>query len=476
MQYRNRRLQARRPFYDAFLLFCLPTFFNLSSILGERFSRFMLTGLLIGLIVPRLLWSATASPGASRAISLKLGGFVWPRGVLQPALLLILLIAVSMGRGVFTGTAGLFTFLGFAVLAIAVLLIGFAVFSMNESRRDRLFLMKALSLGFAAYIAANIAGHLAGLAGRVELDVSNSGGNKLLSLIGISYGRVAMPFTDGLNAFGIVAGLAALLAWACVKASAGRSERCLHGACALLALGAAVLVDSRAVILMVCVAAVLAPLILRYRALGMVAILGAALLPVVAPPLVQAVEQTGALSFMKREGRLANQLGVASGRDVIWRSATNVLGQGDPRQIVGYGSYGHVVSGASRDYAWIFADQGVSARTVHNASLQYVLDVGYVGLLVWAWFWLRALHGAGNLKAERRAIGWPLVFLLLMGATEVVGTAYLNDSFLLMLFFAAALTAIQVKAPQRQSVPVRRKAVAPGRQLVPATDTLPMPL
>jgi hypothetical protein len=199
-----------------------------------------------------------------------------------------------------------------------------------------------------------------------------------------------------------------------------------------------VMVDSRGAFAFLLFSTLLAPAFFSRWARFVLFVLMLIILvfPYVAVDLVIFVQDVGLFSFMDRSDSQANSTGIASGRDIIWSAVTSKI-VGQISGLVGYGQYGQFTSGSSASYAWMFGERGGSLRSVHNAPLQYVIDMGLIGLAVWATFWWKLFGALRNAPGVVPSV--VLVFIFLMGVSEIVGTSYALDSFFILIFLCSAL-------------------------------------
>ena len=279
------------------------------------------------------------------------------------------------------------------------------------------------------------------------MDMAEMGSNKLLSIAGIAVSRVAFPFAGGLNNFGSMAGLAVVAGFAYFFYSDRISGRLIGAVVVIVGQAGILLADSRAVFALANFWCLIFPLLFRWQRVRAVLKLFP-LVSLVAPLLIIGIflliRQTGVADSIGREGAFAQRLGLLSGREVVWGSAIRVLTEGNPIQMIGYGSFGQYTSGATRDYSWIFSQiAGLSSQSLHNANLQIIIDIGYIGFAVWLVFWFSMVGSLVNqLTLNGRVVETtvPLAivcFTLLSGILEVSGTPYFPDAMVVILFFSA---------------------------------------
>jgi O-antigen ligase len=144
-------------------------------------------------------------------------------------------------------------------------------------------------------------------------------------------------------------------------------------------------------------------------------------------------------------GESARQLASLSNRETIWRAVFAELLAFKPIHLVGFGAYGHIASGLSEAYshfftAWIRSD----LASAHNAVLQAILEVGYIGaaILMGAMAVALARLAAPEAAPSSRGAAWALagllVFLAMAGSTESSWSPLQQELQALLLFALAA--------------------------------------
>jgi O-antigen ligase len=330
---------------------------------------------------------------------------------------------------------------------ITILLFSYSTIVRVSNERQFATMVTMLVAGFGLLIALNVALVAVGMRG-VEVSAED-GPNKILSLVGLNVQRIRSPLSGGLNNFAAISGLTFAMGLSLARVSRG-FRRFLGIAVSLLGLVGLVLADSRAVIASSFLAIFVCVVLTRsasVRRLSPNAIYFLPFLPVLFVLVFPVLQESGALRWLQREGTFAAKIGVTSGRDIIWSAIVDVAKDWNPIQVVGYGAYGQVLSGAAKDYSWIFSELGSgSGKSTHNAALQIFIDLGYLGLAIWL-IWLSRLirmivgqieFGVGaSGGAVRAGYLYPVligvVLILLCGLTEVSGTIYYPDIFSFLL-------------------------------------------
>jgi len=92
------------------------------------------------------------------------------------------------------------------------------------------------------------------------------------------------------------------------------------------------------------------------------------------------------ISMLGRDGDAQDFL-TFNNRTHIWRGALNFLADFEIVQLIGYGQVGHLSSQAYKEWDWI-----IPMAVTHNMYLQYILDAGYLGLVLLIIFLFYCLH------------------------------------------------------------------------------------
>jgi O-antigen ligase len=65
---------------------------------------------------------------------------------------------------------------------------------------------------------------------------------------------------------------------------------------------------------------------------------------------------------------------------MIWGHMFDEFSNMKPIHLVGFGAFGPAVTGLCYDYGWMWSEPELVA--LHNTYLQYLIDFGYIGLLI----------------------------------------------------------------------------------------------
>jgi len=445
----NNVLRSSRqtiPYADCVILFLLPSIINITVVPELHVSRPIVSLLFISLLLKNVfLYSAISGEWGARVSKAFSLTFSKKNITLIFLMTLVALYTLANVRAGYLGLLSPISYVGSFVWTLAILLYLLSVVSLNDSKSSRGMLIVSLVCGLGFFIAVNVISHMAGMRGFNSIE--DVGQNKILSLIGIQAQRARLPFTSGVNNFGAMSGLVAVVGFALVRSSRGFPLFAIGSIVAALGFVGGILVDSRGslgIALVVCVIL----LILTSKTRWKIGIGFLPLLVLVAPIIIYAasyiISNTGLAKFFVRDGALAHRLGVLTGRDFVWESAFRILSEPIPMHLIGYGTFGQVTSGAIKGYAWIFLELPALARqSLHNNNIQVIFDIGYIGLFIWVSFCMALMRDLcidwNHRKHSFEAVV-PMAMaccIFLGGIIEVGGSPYYPDIFVLLMFITA---------------------------------------
>jgi O-antigen ligase len=303
------------------------------------------------------------------------------------------------------------------------------------------------------YLFVNLSLYLLGVASPFSIHLEN--GHALLSgMLGLNTVRTALPLSYDTGSGGAVAGLAMLGAIAGMLFSNARKQKILFFGLLLLSLWAIFLTDSRGA-LFFGVGAILVVLLAPLFVMPRVARLTLFLAPLLVMLLV--VLPNYLPEFLTGESAITRgESTIVSGRDLIWNVVLDKLAAFEPIHLIGYGLNGHLSSGVSEGYAEMFTDSADLSEAmlipVHNNIFQLVLDLGYMGMLVYLliFYILFKVHINRGISAGGKFFGnvmilSGLLYLMLIGLTSV--TLYYANSVLIFSWFIMVLVFSVVDIP-----------------------------
>lgn len=436
---------------DMLILLLLPLLSCIDLASGGKLSRVYYSMLLIGVTMIKLILFPALSLGYSRAQGEALRYLFSAKNKLWLALVsYIFLLIIAHMRAIYAGYMPLGAFVGVALWSFSTFLFVYLAFTVHARSGHGEQLVIAMFAGLALFILVNFAVYKFGLRGAaVALDPSGDG-NRLMSLVGKPMARLSFPISSGPTAFGPIAGMLASAALCMLFYSHGWPKKSLGIPAFLLGLLGMFLVDSRSAL--VCVPlALFATSLMQWRRIGRRGLMTCvAILPIVPLAMigiVKLVSLSDIASLFQRQGHFAQKLGIASGRENIWVSVLDVFSQFDPVHVVGYGAFGQIVSGASKNYSWLFNQIGPASTTAHNAALQVLLDIGYLGLVIWLWMIYEMLqrtqyfHRPTRSRFIARLLGVTGLYYIVTGFFDASTNFYQADTFPFFIAFLAVLIA-----------------------------------
>lgn len=330
-----------------------------------------------------------------------------------------------------------------------------------RNTEERWWRLVAIALSPAVFVAFNL------LIMKVKLPFitvpaqakgsANGTSATFLSELGVTATRTNLPLASGVNGSGAISA-AGFAAAAILALRVRRPSRLVTVPAAGLCAYATLKSDSHAALLIAAGVVALFAVLPRARRFSVIAPITAAS-PVIVLAGAKLVSSLGA-SFLGRGG--SNSVSTLDDRVYIWHAAWNAITQADLYHLVlGYGAYGQLTSGASRNYASIF--EGVTAEplldTVHDLTLQTLLDGGLVALGTLILLGLAAFSSLSRAATAApsppiQALFAVLIVLLLNGATEALPSYLFPESLDTVLLVAGAAVAL---APMAVTEPSRKQ-------------------
>jgi O-antigen ligase len=167
--------------------------------------------------------------------------------------------------------------------------------------------------------------------------------------------------------------------------------------------------------------------------------------------------------------RQRGDFSTATNRLHIWEPVWSYLQHPSLDMLYGFGANGHITSGVSRTYGYLFAGTvDPTSYTTHNVVLQTALDVGYLGVVV---FLVLVVRSLALLQRSTEPVGTAafaiLTILLLSGMTEAQPSYRFMDTFGAFLL----LVGVAATAPQTQASASALAYSVPSRASAPPSIT-----
>lgn len=417
---------------------------------GESFGhKTILQAVVIAVFLCAILWAIPRQPR---------GSFLNPRVALL--LLFVASIAFALVRGAHNATYGtMTTAAGKAFLYSLVTLFGVSLITTAEDVETRDRRLLALALALPLYAATNLLLHLAGMQNPNPAGATAGTSSQLAGLIGISSGREVFPLTTSINLYSIVVGAAVAAVGVLRLRSPEWCPRWLVGLVTVICVYELLIGDSRTEIAVALGVVLLFALFKNFKGSRWISVVIPAL-PLIVLGLLRAIAVTGIANAFNRSTPGQNQFGTVvsgTGRVDIWQGAWHILRRLQVQEIFGWGAGGHITSGASLQYAYVFPRDPLGyTEFTHSLPIQVVLDEGVVGLLLLIaalWMTFSVLRRYITLNPGSPAIALVAILLVLVacGATEVSITYYAEEALLMTLLIMGAVAGLAVRTQPRRS-------------------------
>ena len=423
------------------------------NILARRFFVLVVVAWPIFIGIPQSIGSPSRVPLLSLLIMSLLIGTIAaierrasPLGIFLRIIPLVLFLtvyvfAIARGSGL-TGTTKIGLAGGMVLFAMTI---GVNL-SILRDKREVEVITKGLLLSIPVYLIVNVAMlPFFTVEGGNDFQKIAATQNETLAMFGIFARRLdGLPMVAGTNVSGVLAGLGLVISISLF------SERGWRRIAAFLGFGACgivlVLMDSRASVALAVFTMVTMRLFAQRGGVALLAIFFS--LSLVSAwclgALFDYLNGTGAAQDLIRGTQMGARLGVGSGRAIIWNALFETLSAPQGYPLNGYGYYGQVANGAIYKFNWIFGDRTTIIPSVHNASLQILVDTGYLGVLFYTVFWLYIIYYLWVSKSSIvKILCSCLIFIVANGFTEVAGTPYHFELFLLLIGISVTLAALR---------------------------------
>jgi len=309
----------------------------------------------------------------------------------------LLLVAVSLIRVIdISPSFSLNTIMGRLLTLLLIVVFCWIIAKSYSQSEKSTRVWNYLTLGLATYVTINVMGWGLGLHNNYSENLQNLDVIRAGVIFSFWNKKILFPFSANTQVFAAESGLLATLAYVGILHGLD-SHRNSVGYWYCLFLGAFGLVASNvrsalvAVLIVFLVSMSWKLLYKRYMPIIMVTII---LVPVIF--LVFSDSISGALSSVSfnvaqlaRSGNVA-ELATLNNRIYFWQILFNKLSTFDPIHLIGYGAFGQVTSGLTRAYVGYWTNP--DAITLQNAFLQHLVDIGYIGFVVFV-AWIMIIMG-----------------------------------------------------------------------------------
>ncbi len=325
------------------------------------------------------------------------------------------------------------SFEGIWFIAILLFFYAFAADATLQGRKSQF--MRDLGTGLFIYVAINLIGHFVGI---TNLEESARYTRDFDSICWLFDKRIYYPFTNSTRYFSILAGLSMIFVLFGSEAKSNWKDSLqlwvMASMCLLALLGA-----SARMPLMILAIVIFLGLFWRridIRITGLILTLLLAL-----PFLVLLFHSNGIIGdYFKLSPnefiRVGSDLMKFSNRHIIWSKTITKMAGLSFTSMFGYGAYGHILSGLSKDYGFLFEVSYAEpyVKTVHNSLLQNLVDYGFFGaalfLMLIVFLFISMAKGAEAAIANSAI--WRVRRLLMLSLLYLVGCASTDASLTYM--------------------------------------------
>ena len=416
---------------------------------GESFGhKTVLQSVVIAIFLYAILWAIPRQPR---------GSFLSPRVML--VLLFVASIAFALVRGAQHDSYGNLTSAGgkaFLYALVALFGVSLVTTATDAAARDRR--MIALALALPLYAAANLLLHLAGMQNPNPAGATVGTSSQLAGLIGISSAREVFPLTTSINLYSIVVGASVAGVGVLRLRSPEWCPRWLVGLVTVICAYELLVGDSRTEIAVALCVVLAFALFKKFKGSRWIPVVIPAL-PLIVVGFLHLIAASGIANSFNR-GAPGSQFGSVvsgTGRVDIWQGAWHVLRRLQLQEIFGWGAGGHITSGASLNYAYVFPRDPLGyTEFTHSLPIQIILDEGVIGLVLliaalWMTFSVLHRHISRNPSSPAIALVATLIVFVVCGATEVSITYYAEEVLTMTLLIMGAAAGLALQTPARRS-------------------------
>lgn len=419
----------------------------------EGISLALLAFVLISVIIKNIVLCLTYTPGQFAITKSN-------SSVLIAITLFWVLICISYIRGLNNGASNFQSTLYPIFLWSAMLIMAVLSFLVPDHWDKQEALKKAISYSIGSYIVLNVVLYFLNISyfdsnvrfAESYKGVDDIGHSVLLSYFGVYLDRVLFPLAAGVNGMGPITGAAILIGISIItnhisnqSQAQQRSRALLFGTILTLSsIFILLCIDSRFTLFSV-IFTIITIKFLPQRFLKRTittTMVMTPLLPYIIPYVAKIVDNLSILTSLSRH---SNDVISLNSRVYVWESAARLLSQILPQHLIGYGFRSQQVP-ANAVYLYRFTQ--FNNPELHNYSLQYIFDTGYIGLAIFIILYIIILNHLfqGNEFNENIWLITILTHFAVISTVETAITYYNQEVFaVLLLIFAACLPNVKVE-------------------------------
>ncbi|MBD2664826.1 hypothetical protein B6N60_04098 [Richelia sinica FACHB-800] len=330
---------------------------------------------------------------------------------------------------------------------ITIISFGFAAFLYNQNKYSSHKLVMAICYSIPVYVVANVLLSVAGINPSPEkiaglYGTATTQSSYFLTILGLQSHRVLFPLASGINSFGVAAGASLLLGIAMfLEEKKYIFKKIIALFITLFGLYASLMCDSRGPLFMSFLSLLFMKIaISKTRGLVPYLIVLTPLFLILFSLFIATVD----IPFVEVLSRNPSSQ-VLTGREVIWNSAIQELSHFSLNHLLGFGIYGQAASSVSANYSDIFEKRyaiNPELASLHNAQLQYIIDIGYIGLFSFITTYIltikKLIKSANNFQSGSNNAIVLLTYFSFAGAFEVTNTIYSAETFPIFIWLVVA--------------------------------------
>ena len=381
--------------------------------------------------------------------------FTTPKpSVLVAIIIFWLLISITYVRGLNSGISSLQSTLYSIGLWSGVLFMGVSSFLVPDHQDKQQAFKNAICYSVGSYIVLNVVLYFLNTSyfdltirfAESYKGLDDIGHSIFLSYFGIYINRVLFPLAAGVNGMGPITGAAMLIGVLTVASNFSKQSRNQDRAYTILfgiivtvaSIFVLLCIDSRFTLFSVIFTiAVIKFLPVRFfrQAITLTMAL-TPFLPYIIPYLTKIIDNFSILTSLSRH---SNDLISLNSRVYVWDSAVRLLSHLLPQHLIGYGFRSQQIP---QNSIYLYRFTEFNNPELHNYSLQYIFDTGYIGLALFIVLYIIIL----NYLFQRSEFDNNMLLITILTHFAVISTfetaiTYYNQEVfvVLLLIFASCL-------------------------------------
>ncbi|MBI2259913.1 MAG: O-antigen ligase family protein [Flavobacteriia bacterium] len=346
------------------------------------------------------------------------------------------------------------------ILFLLVYLSRIIEISIKSEKNNLFYFRKFIIYPFLYYIFLNFIFWLLNLKFNVKLDEEISIGKSLiLSNFGFQVDRVNFAFSNGVNSYAVILG--SIMTFFSVDIFLNKQWSLKILCLFFIVIICVLLTDARGAIVFPLIISLICYLFYYFKLKKIIKLtpLLFILLPIFAITIVPLLSN---IEMFNQFSRNDTDLFTLNGRLFIWLFSFEDFMAFKIQHLFGYGFKGHVNSGVSQNWAFVFATYS-SPETVHphNSILSIIFDIGYLGLITMLIVINKVSKNIYLLykisKKEALTFFAMLLFIIFISITEsFLNDIYMNTFNLYISFFIYIIASEDNKLNIHQPIKIKK--------------------